>query len=188
MVSQPPLACADEVIERCLLMARSRFRNAIDQCPARRLSPKAEEANVRGPVVVPVPFLFGRAVAARLVDAGSLSGDGDPRGQPSGARLTAYAWWYGRSDRARRLHRPGKMTLRRVNAMVQKRHWSSVSAYPLCAYCTQLEPRRVSSECPPLVMPLSQSCKEKLQLQPSSAALLLPSEGGRQPEKKPLHL
>src|SRR6516162_9533830 len=46
----------------------------------------------------------------------------------------------------------------------------------------------VSSEYPPLVMPLSQSCKEKLQLQPSSAALLLPSEGGRQPEKKPLHL
>src|SRR6516165_4240376 len=85
-------------------------------------------------------------------------------------------------------HRPGKMTLRSVNAMVQKRHWSSVSAYPLCAYCTQLEPRRVSSECPPLVMPLSQSCKEKLQLQPSSAALLLPSEGGCQPEKKPLHL
>src|SRR6516162_6440978 len=46
----------------------------------------------------------------------------------------------------------------------------------------------VNSECPPLVMPLSQSCKEKLQLQPSSAALLLPSEGGCQPEKKPLHL
>jgi len=46
----------------------------------------------------------------------------------------------------------------------------------------------LSSECPPLVMPLSQSCKEKLQLQPSSAALLLPSEGGYQPEKKPLRL
>jgi len=47
-------------------MARSRFRNAIDQCPARRLSPKAKEANVRGPPIVPVPFLFGRAVAATI--------------------------------------------------------------------------------------------------------------------------
>src|SRR6516164_3004242 len=46
----------------------------------------------------------------------------------------------------------------------------------------------LSSECPPLVMPLSQSCKEKLQLQPSLAVLLLPSEGGCRPEKKPLHL
>jgi hypothetical protein len=33
-------------------------------------------------------------------------------------------------------------------------------------------------------MPLSQSCKEKLQLQPSSAALLLPSKGTYQSEKK----
>ena len=33
-------------------------------------------------------------------------------------------------------------------------------------------------------MPLSQSCKEKLQLQPSSAALLLPLEGECQPERK----
>ena len=34
----------------------------------------------------------------------------DPRGQPSSAWRTAYAWRSGRSDRARRLHRPGKMT------------------------------------------------------------------------------
>src|SRR5262249_37813888 len=46
----------------------------------------------------------------------------------------------------------------------------------------------LSSECPPLAMPLSQSCKEKLQLQPSLAILLLPSTGGYQPEKKSLRL
>jgi len=35
-------------------MARSRFRNAIDQCPARRLSPKAKEADVREPVAATI--------------------------------------------------------------------------------------------------------------------------------------
>ena len=64
--SANPSGVRRRVIERCLLMARSRFRNAIDQCPARRLSPKAKEANVRGPPIVPVPFLFGRAVAATI--------------------------------------------------------------------------------------------------------------------------
>jgi hypothetical protein len=47
---------------------------------------------------------------------------------------------------------------------------------------------QLSSESLPLEMPLSQSCKEKLQLQPSSAALLLPSKGTYQSEKRPWSL
>ena len=42
----------------------------------------------------------------------------------------------------------------------------------------------LSSECPPLVMLLSQSCKEKLQPQPSLAVLLLRLVGRYQPEQK----
>jgi hypothetical protein len=33
------------------------------------------------------------------------------RGHPGGARLTTHAWRYGRSDSARRIYSPGKLTL-----------------------------------------------------------------------------
>jgi hypothetical protein len=62
-----------------------------------------------------------------LVEPAAAAPWRDPWGQPSGARLTPHAWWYGRSDCARRLHSPKKLTLPRVN----KRHSSVVGAMSL---------------------------------------------------------